>query len=325
MSSIAVQDLSAASPERSVDALVAVRPFLKWAGGKRQLLPHLRRFVPSPFDRYFEPFLGSAAFFLDLCRRGEIGSRTAVLADNNRDLIGCYRAVEQDVDKVIRELRKLAAHHAADGAAHYYRIRDDYFNPLRHVVLRRSNTELLEYSPKLAAMFIYLNRTGFNGLYRLNARGDFNVPAGRYMNPRICDAQNLRAVATTLQSRVAELRHGSFETVVADCRKGDFLYFDPPYAPLSSTSSFTSYTASGFAEADQRRLQQIVVQLAEKHCYVLLSNSTAPIIRELYDVNREARRAGLRTFRVPARRAINSKKSGRGEITEYIVTNIRPS
>lgn len=269
--------------------------------------------------------MGSAAFFLDLYSRGAIASRRAVLADNNRDLIGCYRAVEQDVETVIRELRKLAAGHAAEGAAHFYRIRDERFNPLRQIVLRRPEPEPLEYSPKLAAMFIYLNRTGFNGLYRLNARGDFNVPAGRYVNPRICDAQTLRAVATTLQSRVAELRHESFETAVRDCEKGDFLYFDPPYAPLSSTSSFTSYTASGFAEADQRRLHQIIVQLAKKQCCVLLSNSTAPIIRELYEANREARRVGLRTFRVPARRAINSNTSGRGEITEFIITNITPT
>jgi DNA adenine methylase len=298
---------------------------LKWAGGKRQLLPHLRRFIPSAFDRYFEPFLGSAAFFLDLCRRGAIGAPTAVLADNNSDLIGCYQAVEHRVEKVIRELRKLAAGHAVGGAAHYYRIRDDHFNPLRRIGPGRTGAEHVEYSPKLAAMFIYLNRTGFNGLYRLNARGDFNVPAGRYVNPRICDAGNLRAVATTLQSRAAEVRHGSFATLVTDCRQGDFLYFDPPYAPLSSTSSFTSYTASGFTEADQRRLQQIVVQLAERHCHVLLSNSTAPVIRELYEVNRDAHRAGLRTFRVPARRAINSKKSGRGAITELIITNISPT
>ena len=298
---------------------------MKWAGGKRQLLPHLRRFIPPVFDRYFEPFLGSAAFFLDLCRRGAIDSPTAILADNNSDLIGCYQAVEHRVDQVIRELRKLAAGHAAGGAAHYYRIRDEHFNPLRRIALGRTGAEHVEYSPKLAAMFIYLNRTGFNGLYRLNARGDFNVPAGRYVNPRICDARNLRAVATTLQSRAAELRHGSFATVLTDCRPGDFLYFDPPYAPLSSTSRFTSYTASGFTEADQRRLQQIVVQLAERHCHVLLSNSTAPVIRELYEVNRDARRAGLRTFRVPARRAINSKKSGRGAITELIITNISPT
>jgi DNA adenine methylase len=324
MSPDAVEDLSVASAQRSSEASASVRPFLKWAGGKRQLLPHLRRFIPSSFNRYFEPFLGSAAFFLDLCRRGTIGSRTAILADSNRDLIGCYQAVEQDVEAVIRELEELAAGHAVDGTRHYYRIRDERFNPLRRSIAR-TGADHLECSPKLAAMFIYLNRTGFNGLYRLNARGDFNVPAGRYVNPRICDARNLRAAATTLQSRVAELRHSGFETLLTACREGDFLYFDPPYAPLSSTSSFTSYTAVRFTDADQHRLQQIVVELATRHCRVLLSNSTAPIITKLYEANRDARRAGLRTFRVPARRAINSKTSGRGEISEFIITNISPA
>jgi DNA adenine methylase len=309
---------------RNVAEPGSVRPFLKWAGGKRQLLPQLRRFIPPGFDRYFEPFLGSGAFFLDLYSRGDIGSRSAVLADNNVDLIGCYAAVQHDVEKVIRELRKLEAGHRARGARHYYEVRDHRFNPLRRILLRRTLPHQVDYPAKLAAMFVYLNRTGYNGLYRLNASGDFNVPAGRYVNPQVCDAVNLRAIAATLRTAAVELREDSFESVLADCRRGDFLYIDPPYAPLTTTSNFTSYTAGGFADDDQRRLQEVILELAHRGCRLLLSNSAAPIITQLYDKNPKAHRAGLTAYRVAARRAINSNASRRGAIEEYIVTNIPP-
>src|SRR5204863_8038286 len=139
---------------------------------------------------------------------------------------------------------------------------------------------------------VYLNRTGFNGLYRLNARGDFNVPAGRYANPQICDAENLRAVAAVLRSPSVELRHATFDVTVGQCAAGDLVYFDPPYAPVSTTARFTSYTALGFTDADQQRLQQVVIDLAQRGCYVVLSNSTAPLIAELYENDLAARRAG---------------------------------
>ena len=231
------------SPQQAARPEAAVRPFLKWAGGKRQLLPHLRQFVPVMFSRYFEPFLGSGAMFLDLYARGEIGSRPVVLSDTNADLIGSYIAVARRVEDVIRNLLVLATGHESGGQRHYYEVRDERFNPLRRKLDVRRLEGAITYPVKLAAMFIYLNRTGFNGLYRLNARGDFNVPAGRYSNPRICDAANLRAVAAALQSSTADLRHARFEATVSTCLRGDFVYFDPPYAPLSSTSSFTSYTA----------------------------------------------------------------------------------
>jgi DNA adenine methylase len=181
-----------------------------------------------------------------------------------------------------------------------------------------------EYPPHVAAMFIYLNRTGFNGLYRLNSRGDFNVPAGRYANPQICDAVNLRAVSAVLASPSVYVRYGSFAAVLDEARRGDLLYFDPPYAPLTATSNFTSYTALGFSADDQRHLQEVVVELAGRGCHVIVSNSTAPLITGLYEKNRTARRAGLRAHRVAARRAINSNAARRGEIAEYIISNVMP-
>ena len=307
----------------AVEPKTPARPFLKWAGGKRQLLPHLRQFVPPAFGRYIEPFLGSAALFLDLHARIVIGSRRVVLGDTNADLIGTYRAVAHHVDSVIRALRKLAVAHAVDGAAHYYHVRDALFNPQRRRLDIRRTDGPVTYPATLAAMFLYLNRTGFNGLYRLNAGGDFNVPAGRYANPPICDAANLRAVGAVLRSSTVELRHAGFDATVAECTSGDLVYLDPPYAPLSGTAGFTSYTARRFTEADQRRLQRVVVDLAQQGCFVILSNSTAPSIEALYAKDPAATRAGLRAYRVPARRAINSDASRRGMIDEYVITNVR--
>lgn len=309
---------------KSISPTAPVRPFLKWAGGKRQMLPHLRQFVPPTFARYVEPFLGSAALFLDLHARGAIESREVVLGDTNADLIGTYNAVVRDVDAVIRALRKLAVGHASGGEKHYYKVRDTLFNPQRRKLDIQRTEDSVAYPATLAAMFLYLNRTGFNGLYRLNSRGDFNVPAGRYANPLICDAQNLRAVATVLKSPAVELRHGAFDATVSRCAAGDFVYFDPPYAPLSSTASFTSYTAQGFDDASQRRLQRVVIDLVQRGCFVVLSNSTAPLIAALYETDITAKRAGLRAYRFPARRVINSNASRRGTIEEYVITNVRP-
>ena len=174
-------------------------------------------------------------------------------------------------------------------------------------------------------MFIYLNRTGFNGLYRLNSQGLFNVPAGRYSNPQICDGANLKAAARALGSPAVELVHGVYESVLGAARKGDLVYLDPPYAPLSTTSQFTSYTAGGFSDDDQRLLQQVVIELAERGCYVVLSNSTAAIIANLYETNRSAKQVGLRTYRVPAKRAINSNPTKRGDVMEFIITNVPPT
>lgn len=293
-----------------------VRPFVKWAGGKRQLLPELRRFVPDRFSAYHEPFLGSGALFFDLWTRGVLDGRAAHLTDSNVDLIGCYAAVRDNVEAVIASLDALERAHREDPATHYYRVRDELFNPARD-----GHSPWGRYSPDLAAMFIYLNRTGFNGLFRLNSRGAFNVPAGRYANPTICDASNLRAVAAALSSDAVEIREAHYDAIRERARTGDFVYFDPPYVPLSATARFTAYTADGFTDADQRRLQEIACELVGRGCHVVISNSTAPMVGQLYG---EARSHGLRAHRVAAKRAINSDSGGRGEVMEYIISNVRP-
>jgi DNA adenine methylase len=207
----------------------------------------------------------------------------------------------------------------------YYEVRDRRFNPWRATLLAQVDLDsgtAPDYPTEVAAMLVYLNRTGFNGLFRLNSQGLFNVPAGRYVNPRVCDADNLRAVARALGEPGVEIRFQSFETVLREADRGDFLYFDPPYAPLSETACFTSYTADGFTDWHQRRLQRTVVALASRGCQVLLSNSTAPLVQELYVGSAAARDAGLVAHTVLARRAINSRASRRGPVHEFVITNL---
>lgn len=299
----------------------SVRPLLKWVGGKGQLLPALRRFYPPTFSTYIEPFLGSGAVFFDLHRDGQLRGRKAILIDANADLIGCYETVRDHVEEVLRELSVLSEGHERDARAHYFRIRDEEFNPTRDA--NRTAEGRIIYTPRLAAMFIYLNRTGFNGLFRVNARGAFNVPPGRYQRPRLVDAARLREAAGALAAPAVQLVWGQFTVVANFAAAGDFVYFDPPYAPLSTTARFTSYTSSGFGPAEQATLQSLVYDLVEKGCQVLISNSTAPEIVALYD-NSPARERGLRAWRVPARRAVNSRASGRGAVEEYLIANIAP-
>jgi DNA adenine methylase len=307
-------------PSPVADSLAAVRPFLKWAGGKRQLLRELRRFVPPAIGAYHEPFLGSGALFFDLWKTGKLGGNRCYLADANADLIGVYRAVAHDADSVIEELRKLSALHAREGAAAYYQVRDRRFNPQRRT--RVPDREIL-YPPVLAAMFIYLNRTGYNGLFRLNSSGDFNVPAGRYRKPNICDEPTLRSVAAVLGSGQVSLEVQSFTEIDRTAATGDLVYFDPPYAPLSATARFTSYTAGAFSDENHQTLKDIVIGLARRGCSVIVSNSTAPSVCALYE-SAEAREAGLDAYRIPARRAINSKATRRGTVDEFVISNVRP-
>jgi DNA adenine methylase len=302
---------------------VPAKPLLKWAGGKRQLLPQLRRFYPPDFGRYIEPFVGSGAVFFDLHNSGRLRGKEAVLIDSNADLIGCYQAVRDTPDEVARVLDELAAGHARDPRGHYYDVRDRQFNPRRER-LRETGTGIA-YPADLAAMFIYLNRTGFNGLFRVNSKGRFNVPAGRYEKPRIADRERLFNAADALGANRVHLITGSFERALDVAERGDFLYLDPPYAPLSATARFTSYTRESFGTSDQQRLQRAVVDLVHRGCRVVLSNSTATEIERLYDANAEARAAGLRAHRANARRSVNSNARRRGTVPEYLITNIHAS
>lgn len=260
------------------------RPFLKWAGGKGQLLPQFSALVPTRFDRYHEVFLGGGALFFGL------EPKRARLTDLNEELIDCYRAVRDDVEGVITALRA----HKYD-KEHFYRVRD--MNPRR-------------LSPqKRAARMIFLNKSAFNGLYRVNSQGRFNVPFGRYKNPQICDAENLRACSKVLAG--VELEVADFSAVLDHAKKGDFVYFDPPYVPVSDTAYFTAYSPGGFGWHDQQRLADVFRALAKRGVKVMLSNSDTPEVHELY--------AGFRIETVAATRRINSQANGRGKIGELVV------
>jgi DNA adenine methylase len=306
-------------------ASASVRPLLKWAGGKRQLLPRLSDHYPREFDRYIEPFVGSGAVFFHLTSIGALEGRPVRLADVNADLIGCYRAIRDRTDDVIAELMALERDHRARGDAAYYDVRDSRFNPRRAMLFRTAGgaeSAAAAYPSELAAMLIFLNRTGFNGLYRLNREGLFNVPAGRYVEPRICDAAHLRDVARIFRRVDVAIEYRAFESTLAVAGARDFVYCDPPYAPLSRTSNFAHYTAGGFTAADQACLQRAVIAACNRGAQVVLSNSSAPEIVAAYSTS-EASKAGLRIGSVPARRAINSRASSRGPVDELIITNVK--
>ena len=299
-----------------------LRPFLKWAGGKRQLLPVLRGFYPDSPSGYFEPFLGSGAVFFDLINRGLLKDQRITLSDDNADLIGCYLRVRDNLEEVIAELESLASGHAQAGVAFYREVRDQRFNPARQAWFQTGGIPA-DYPAHLAAMLIYLNRTGYNGLFRLNSKGGYNVPPGRYTRPRIVDRPLLTEVSEILSRPQVHIEHGAFDRVLAVACAGDFVYFDPPYAPLTRTANFRHYTGRGFETRDQEHLQQVVIALAARGCHVLLSNSTAPEITDLYEHSPAAHAAGIRAWRVPARRAINSRAERRGRVDELVVSNHR--
>jgi DNA adenine methylase len=302
-----------------------VRPLLKWAGGKRQLLPVLAEHYPASFSRYIEPFMGSGAVFFDLLNSRRLARKAILLADVNPDLIGCYRILRDRPEAVIRALNSLAREYRSGGSQTYYDVRDTRFNPLRAALQARAAEpgDVADmYTPGLAAMLIFLNRTGFNGLFRLNRQGGFNVPAGRYTNPRICDETHLRLVSRALASPGVTIALQPFDRTLDEAGAGDFVYCDPPYAPVSRTSSFANYTADGFTSFDQRRLQQKVVAACKRGAFVVVSNSSAAEILNAY-TTLESQKAGLEVRPVPARRAINSKASSRGPVDELIISNVR--
>ncbi len=289
------------------------RPLLKWAGGKRQLLPVFRAFYPERLSRYYEPFLGSGAVFFDLFAQGRLASKDVHLADSNADLIACYTAVRDAPDSVIAALTRLEDAHTRLGERCYYSVRERF---------NRTRLDETGDAAERAAMLIYLNRTGFNGLFRVNARGAFNVPAGRYERPRILDASLVRATAAALAVPGVSLARAEFGEAVASAGRGDLVYFDPPYAPLSPTAAFGSYTTPRFGPDDQRGLRDTVLALAERGAHVLLSNSSAPGILTLY--LEATRAAGLSLWRLSARRAINSRPGRRGPVHEVLLTTLAP-
>lgn len=270
-------------------------PIIKWVGGKSRLLGQLLPMLPKGAElmRHVEPFIGGGAMFF--ARAPE----RALLCDVNPALINVYESVRDQVDDVIRELQLLAAAHDADDSRAYYAVRERY------------NRSRSMSSPQRAAAFVYLNKTCFNGLHRVNRRGEFNVPAGRYKNPRILDAGLLRSASRALAR--AELRLGGFEHLLSSARPGDFIYFDPPYEPVSTTASFTAYAQDGFRREDQMRLRDVFAALDKRGCKLMLSNSDVPFIRDLYKA--------FRLDTVMAPRAINSDATKRGCVSELLVRN----
>lgn len=268
----------------------AARPFIKWVGGKSQLLHELMTRAPVSYTRYFEPFLGGGAFFF------ASQPPRAVLSDVNPELINAYTVVRDSCEDLIADLQR----HVYD-SAYFYKIRDVDRAP-----------EYVEWTPvQRAGRFVYLNKTCFNGLYRVNSKGHFNTPFGRYANPTIVNPENLRACSAALQG--VDIRVLSFAAAAESAAKGDFVYFDPPYVPLSATAYFTSYSTDGFGLAMQEQLFETCCKLDRSGVRFMLSNSSAPWVTERYKQ--------FEVALVSARRAINSKGDRRGEVKEVIVTN----
>ncbi len=271
---------------------ITIPTFIKWAGGKTQLLNQFENFFPSLFFRYYEPFLGSGAVFFYI--KNSCPEKEFFLSDNNSELINCYEIVKSDVEGLLDLLKEHRSKHSKE---YYYAQRNIDTNNLSKI--------------ELAARFIYLNKTCFNGLYRVNSKGKFNVPMGSYKNPSIFQEKELRVANKLLQD--VTLKAMPFEEIINIAQKNDFIYLDPPYHPLSPTSSFTSYTSNSFSEKDQIRLAEVYRELDKKGCLLMLSNSYSEFILELY--------SDYRIERVSAKRMINCNGNKRGVISEVVVLN----
>lgn len=280
------------TPSTRARRRLGAAPFLKWAGGKSQLLSPILSRLPAQIEgTYFEPFIGGGAVFFELAREKRI--RRARLSDRNAELVTTYRAVRDEVEDVIEALR---AH--KNDEAYYYETR----------ALDPSKLS----APECAARTIFLNRVGYNGLYRVNASGRFNVPFGRYKNPKICDPDALRHVSKSLS--IAEIVVADFEESCKRAVAGDVVYLDPPYVPVSKTASFTSYSGR-FADEEHTRLAGVFASLVDAGAFVLLSNSDTELSRSLYQ--------GFKIDTVEATRAINSRADRRGVVREVLVQGLR--
>lgn len=236
------------------------RPFVKWAGGKTKMIPFILSSFPDKVSTYYEPFVGGGSVFFEMLRQKRF--KKAVIGDSNEDLMAAFQSVQSNVEGLIRELS--AKKYRYDETV-YYRVREE---------------EPSEDPVKRAARFIYLNRTCFNGLYRVNRSGGFNAPFGKFTNPLICDGENLRAVSSALKG--VKLALADFATIVERAKKGDAVYFDPPYLPISKTSSFTAYNAGGFGLGDHYRLAGYFKELVSMGVSVVLSNSLSEKTRDMY-------------------------------------------
>lgn len=265
-------------------------PIVKWVGGKRQLMFELIKNMPKSYNRYFEPFIGGGALFF------ELQPEHAYISDMNEELINLYSVVRDNVYELIKDLSK-------------HEVSKEYFLEIRNIDRTEQYTELSDV--ERASRFIYLNRTCFNGMYRVNSQGQFNVPFGHYKKPRIIDENNLLNCSELLKK--TEIKCADFSEILTKVKKGDLVYFDPPYVPLNETSSFTSYTKDGFDINMQFKLRDVCDELDNKGVKFMLSNSDTKLVNELY-VNYEIKK-------VFASRQINANADGRGKITEVLVRN----
>lgn len=277
---------------------MTVKPIMKWVGGKRELLPELRKNIPSSFDKetntYYEPFIGGGALLFDIL------PHHGVINDSNEELINLYKVVKNDVDSLIREISS-------------YPYDKDFYYSIRELDRREGFPDFLS-DIKRAARTLYLNKTCFNGLYRVNKKGQFNTPFGKYSNPTICKEDDLKDVSSYFNDNDISIMSGDFAQCAKDAQEGDFVYLDPPYVPLSKTSSFTSYTKEGFEDCDQKRIKSIIDDLSNNGVYVLMSNSSSPDVFDLYSSD-----YSVETVKVA--RKVNSKAHKRNKIDEFLIKN----
>lgn len=282
-----------------------IKPFIKWVGGKRQLLPEILKYVPKTYSTYYEPFVGAGALFFELM------PQKAVINDLNKELIITYKSIKSDLSKLILELEK---HERNNSKEYFYEVRNwdrlEDFN-------KRPNYEK-------AARLMYMNKVVYNGLYRVNSSGHFNVPYGKYKNPNILDRTLLKNISKYLKKSNIKILSSNYLQAVKDVQKGDFVYFDPPYDPLNDTSAFTSYQKDGFNKQDQIDLKKCADQLVELGAKVILSNSNTEFINELFSNQTKSAKAKENYYDihlVDASRHINSNPNARGKIKEVLIVS----
>jgi len=283
-------------PQYRQITITVPKPFVKWAGGKRQLLPVLSEQFPQKFGTYFEPFLGGGAVLFHLLSQNP--NQKCSVSDLNSDLVLTYITIRDRVEELISSLKKHSKKYSDDKNSYYYKIRE------------KEPKEQIEKSSRL----IFLNRTCFNGLYRVNSKGKFNVPLGRYSNPNIVNEENLMAVNRILQSKKITITCRDFSSILGDVKKDDFIYFDPPYQPVSQTANFTSYTNRDFNFEDLKRLADLCNDLDSKGCKVVLSNSNTSEVKDMFDGNWKIKK-------IQVNRAINSDSKKRTGHSELVIKN----
>lgn len=278
-------------------ATVTPKPFVKWAGGKRQLIPILNENLPKTFGTYYEPFIGGGALLFHIL--AERDGQKCSISDLNSDLVLAYTTIRNRIDELIASLKNHEKDYQKDSKSYYYSVRES--NP-------RSEIEK-------TSRLLFLNRTCFNGLYRVNSKGKFNVPLGRYTNPNIVNEDNLRSVSAILQASKVSIKCRDFEAVLRDAKKGDLVYFDPPYQPVSDTANFTSYTNKDFTDSDLERLADLCNKLDSKGCKVLLSNSDSKQVSDMFSGK------PWNVNKIQANRSINSNSKKRTGHFELLIKN----